>query len=249
MKDKLNTILQAWAEGKVCPEPELRRIQMRIVAEASRRLNVMTGSGGGHVSLRIKLGYAGLGAGLAVVIGLVCLRTALLPPEGGAGSLVGRGVLTDPETEWNSRVFREIERLFPENLRWVSESNGDLGMGLETTEDVSAESARLVLVKIVVVSRGRADVAWRPVWSAEVVLRSQYVVEIHPNKDAGNKLAMWVCPLADGNVAMDVGVSLEEPVRLFSSVSTVLSQNEPTEQLFMRDGEMECKVVQTVKVL
>ena len=78
---------------------------------------------------------------------------------------------------------------------------------------------------------------------------SQEVVEVVPNRKAGNRLALWVYPLADGKIAVDTSLSLDMPVRISSKTTAVVRQGQPSEFMSVRIGETEYRVFQTVETL
>jgi hypothetical protein len=49
-----------------------------------------------------------------------------------------------------------------------------------------------------------------------------------------NRLAIWLCPLEDGKVAVDTEVALEVPVKVGGRLGTVVSQGVPTEVITLR---------------
>lgn len=248
MKDELDTILQKWAAGKAKSEDSLRELTNRIILEVSR----IEYEEYQNVSMVIpffgKLGYAGLGAMVGILMCLFYLRVPLASVPA-TEQLVNASMLSDSEIAKKTRLFGEVERLFPDNLRWIAESDGDVGVGVETTEGAVKQQAVPVLVKLTALSRGVGEKNWRSVWATCVVVRGQELVEIRPNKLKENNLTLWVYPLADGKVAVDSNLALNSPVSLNSSMTAVVGQNIPSEVLYKRSGDVEYKVLQTVKVL
>ncbi len=79
-----------------------------------------------------------------------------------------------------------------------------------------------------------------------MLLRGQDIVEVVPNRNSANKLALWVYPLNDGKIAVDGSISLDAPVRLSCKVDAVVQRGVPLELMSLKDGEIEYRVFQTV---
>jgi hypothetical protein len=142
-----------------------------------------------------------------------------------------------------------MERLFAQDFRWVAESNGDVDLGVGVLPGGAGRQNAPTLVRLTVVARAEGQKAWRPIWNADVIVRGEDRVEISPNRKADNRLALWVCPLDDGKVAVDSVISLDAPVKVGGRLGTVVAQGVPTEVMAVRSGGTEYRVFQTTTVL
>ena len=232
----------------------MQDLQRRIVAETGRSPCADVGDTcETDILLWGKLGYAALGAAVTLVAGAVWLR--LLPVRAGP-SVAAKGevggaalVLSEGQVLGRKALFAEMERLFSDQLRWVSLSDGEMGVGVEAIAGGVREGAAPMLVRLAVVSRKAGEKEWKTAWNADVILREEERVEVAAGRKADNRVALWVYPLAEGRVAVDTSLSLVAPVEVASSVSAVVKRGQPAEVLSLTTGETEYRVVQTVQTL
>ena len=253
MKDKLDSILQDWAARQAPTEEHLLDLRSRITNEISqgRYLSHTEERSLAVIPLWSKLAYAGLGAAVTLIIALLYFNSflAVRAPSSGNGSASSFAAISKKQVEAGERVFREMERLFPNNLRWVSESNGDIGMGVESVQGGILKDSPRILVRLTVVSRKEGEKLWKPIWKTDVLLRGEELVEVVPNREKDNRLALWVYPLADGKIAIDSNLALDVPIRLASRINAVVDPGEPAEIMSVRAEDTEYRVFQTVEVL
>lgn len=258
MSDKLDNVLQDWAARKKSPEEHLMEIASRIRTEAARE-RYCKETNSAVVPFWSKLGYAGLGAVVTLIVSLFYIHS-LAPvrlPSSGNGSAAKLAAIPSDRVEIGMRLFDEMEKMFSDRLRWICDSNGDIGLGIETTSGGIDVDSPAMLVRLTVVVRRIGEKAWKSAWSTDVMLRGEEMVEIVPDREKDTTLALWVYPLADGKIAVDTSLSLEMPIRqaqgrpvqLASMVNTVVEQGEPLEVASLRTGDMEYRVFQTVKAL
>jgi hypothetical protein len=194
-----------------------------------------------------KLTYAAVGAATALLVAFLCLRHGSVAPDLPAAAAFAR--ITADQMRVHARLFSEMEHLFADRLRWVAESNGDVGLGVEALRGASSVNSAPLLVRLTVVSRKEGTREWAPTWSADVLLRGEEVVEVAPNRRADNRLALWVYPLGDGRIAADTSLSLSKPVPVSSKVSTVVQEGQPSELISVRVGGTEYRVFQAVETV
>lgn len=246
MKDQLDEMLVNWAKNNTPNDSHLKNLTDHITAGArnprwnEEPLVVFP--------LGAKLAYSALGAAAALLACFLFLGLRLNwdASHGEDGSFLARISTQQMKTE--GRLFAELERMFSSQLRWVSTSNGDVGLGVES-ETGEETAASPLLVRIVVVSRMSGEKIWKPVWQADTVVRGQEMVEVAPNRKTGDKLALWVYPLSDGNIAVDTGLSLSTPVELTSRINSVAKPGTPTEMVSLTMNNTEYRVYQTVEPL
>ena len=246
----LDSTLKAWAAKHEAPQAHLDKLAGQTVTEAARRRLSPVEPIRAWLPFLTGLGYAATGAmvaGLVFVFYLqVCGSRMSLD---GALAAARLAVPTPGQVSAVSRLFSETARLFPQRLRWIAQSNGDMGLGVESVEEAWVADTPPTLVRLVVVSRAGKEEAWRPVWSADVVVRGEDLAEIAPNRSSANKLALWVYPLQNGMVAVDTVVELESPLRLASRQSAVFTAGEPVQTAAVCLGDAEYRLFQTVEPL
>lgn len=197
-----------------------------------------------------KLGYALSGAIVAMVVLMLCVQHGgSRARETTALSVAQLAKPTPAQMTVSRRLFAETTRLFPKQLRWMAQSNGDMGLGVENEGAGSVADTPPMLVRMVVVSRTAGESAWRPVWTTDVILRGEELVEISPNRNSSNKLTMWVYPLQNGKVAVDSAVDLDKPLKLSSRLNSVVTEGVPAEVATVRMGDTEYRLFQTVETL
>jgi hypothetical protein len=162
-------------------------------------------------------------------------------------AVASMAAISESRIEMGERLFKEMDRLFNGNLRWVAESNGDMGMGVETIP--GQHDAVPALVRVTVLSRQKDTTTWSTAWQSDVVLRGQDLVEVAPNAKTANKLSLWVFPLEDGKIAVDTSLSLELSGRLATQVSAVIAPGETTQLAAVYENDTEYRVFQTVVLL
>jgi hypothetical protein len=253
MKDKLDNILQDWAARMAPTKEHLKDLTTRVTGEVARRryLAHTEDRPVAVVQFWSKLAYAGLGAAVTLVIALVCFHSFLTVtgPSPNSAPASSFAFISREQAKAGNRLFREMERLFPNNLRWISESNGDVGMGVESVQGGILQDSPEIFVRLTVVARKEGEKSWKPIWKTDVLLRGEELVEVVPNREKDNRLALWVYPLAGGKVAIDSSLALDMPMRLASRINTIVEQGEPAEIMSLRADNMEYRVFQTVKVL
>ena len=240
--------LREWAARRQASQAHLDSLATRTVTEAARRRFVAIEPMPAGSQFLARLGYALTGAivaGLVIVFGLQRGAPGLAGDE--AGGALRQAVPTPGQISTIARLYAETVRLFPRRLRWIAQSNGDMGLGVEATEESWIADAPPMLVRLVIVSRTGRDTAWRPVWSTDVVLRGEDMAEIAPNRNAANKVALWVYPLQNGKVAVDTAVELDKPLRFASRQSAVVTAGQPTPVATVRLGDVEYRLIQTVE--
>jgi len=246
----MNRLLCDWAERRRPCESHLRDLQSRIVnrvAGLPTRGRPDTDAGPVVVPFRIKLGYAALGAAAALVLSLGL--PGWLQPAAGNGSARRLATITHAERREENRLFTEMERLFDDRLRWIVESDGDVGLGVESIPGGTDDAAAPVLVRFVLAARQPGQSGWDRIWGMDLLLRGEEIARIAPNPSSGNRLTLWVYPMTDGQIVVDTDAALDAPVRLASRSSTVLKQGEPSELARLRVNDAEYRLYQTAVLL
>jgi hypothetical protein len=253
MNEDIDSKLRGWAARNEPPAEHLTALAARIAADGRRALLAGTDRSPQFVPVSVwgRLAYAGLGAALATAVLLLSLRGRPVPRSGHAAGADASALATISarQAETGRKLFDEMERLFSSDLRWVVQSDGDVGIGVESLPGGPLRDAPPLLARLVVVSRRAGETAWTTIWKTDVLLRGEEVVEVVPNHAVDNRLVLWVYPLADGKLAVDTTLSLREPLQVSSRLNTVLPQGQPAEVFSFRSGDMEYRLFQTVEAL
>jgi hypothetical protein len=247
-RDPLARALQEWASHHQAEQPRLDRLAQRVGARVAALPRAADGEAAAwHVMPFLsRLAYAGLGAAVALAVTWGCLFFAprRAPENGPASRLAG---ISPEQVRIHERLFKEMERLFTERLRWVAETDGTMSLGVEVLPG-AANRAEPVLIRLTVLER-REKGPWVPTWNTDVLVRGEEMVEIAPDRKTDNRIAFWVYPLSDGRLAVDTDLSLQAPAVLASQASTVVEDGRPVEIMSLRAGESEYRVIQTVRRL
>ena len=249
MKTNLDDRLKSWTSSHAPSDEHLLALTQRITHEARQvrheahqaELSAISGWG--------KLAYAGLGAALTCLV-FVLAGSLLLSRTAREGSqLTTLAGISSEQLAAQGRLFREMNRMFTEGLRWVAQSDGEVGIGLDTESGLAGREAAPLLVRVTVLARADGATDWHQAWSADMMVRDQDVVEVAPDPRSHNKLTVWVYALEDGKLAVDTRVALNLPVTLESRLNTVVARGLPTEIASTRVGGAEYRIFQTVDVV
>ena len=144
-----------------------------------------------------------------------------------------------------------MERVFGTHLDWAAESEGRMCLGISPeTQELASDGAPRVAIRVVIVSRPKTQREWSPVWSVDVVTRSEQLVELTPDVcGRGGKLLLWAYVLPDGMLAVDAKMGLAQPATLDSSFSKVQQPGTPELVLATQTADTEYRVFETVAVL
>ena len=142
-----------------------------------------------------------------------------------------------------ARVFCETERLFGSNLQWVAQSGRSAELGLV---DDPVVKGRPMLVHLSVVARRAGDQGWQRIWQADVVARTDGVVELTPDGISGNHIALWLHRLDDGKMFVESRLELCRPLKMEAETSEVLTFGAARDVTRIRHGDTEYLLLQTV---
>lgn len=250
MSDKLEQILRKWSAQNEADDDRINQLARRISTEAVQA-RTKTNTPTSLFSVWHKLLYAGCGAVVAAAISVLCFHFFLENCATNAATDNGTRLadISEEKMAASRKLFAEMNKLFPEQLRWISESNGDICLGIESLAINDSEQSTPVLVKLTVVSRETGNKRWRPAWNTYVLLRGEEMVEIARNDASGNRLALWVYPLEEGKLAVDTDISMNTPVRIASTASKIVKPGQPTKMASFKTVDKEYNLYQTVLAL
>jgi len=247
MNNKLGDMLREWA-GKQNPSSEhMAKLASRIRTEIAQDRFADAGSDS-KIAIGGRLAYLVLGSALALVIMIALVNSAPVKPVAADDSSLA--AITPKKLQDKIMLWNNISDVFNHNLKWICESNGDVGVGVDTlASEESKGDARPIMVHMTTLARKAGETQWKSVWGADMLLGDSQLVEVIPGKESNNKLCLWVFPLEDGKIAVDSSVTLDMPSRVSSTKSYVAEPGKPVEIVNMSDGDMEYKVYQTVQKL
>jgi len=189
-----------------------------------------------------------LAAGLLVAVGLFIAprfwRSSVVPD-----STAEIALLSASEIRSSSELFRRMEEVFPDNLRWIAETNGEVSLGLGRIPRAGPSGAAPLLVRTVVLERKRGESSWNRVFAADVLSRNEELVEVSPGQKPAGRLLLWAYRLPDGNVAVDAKLRLTESPGTSVDLTSVLAPGRATQVLTTRTAEGEFRVLQAASPL
>ena len=229
-------MLKNWAATKSPDKDHLHDLSLKINEKISSNSNlnveniVVT-----KVLFFQKLLYSGIGAAAAILIMLLinCRDTPSSQVDSSYAQIAN-----------GEKLFSYMQELFPDNLRWISESDGKINLGLETRDN--ANSSAPLLIKIFIVSRERGSKVWKSEWSTDITLRDEEIVEIAPTRDNDDIITLWVYSLDDGKLAVDTSIKLDGPVRFAVQNTNIVKPGDSTELMSLTEEGIEYKVLQTI---
>lgn len=248
MNESLDDRLRGWGARHACP-PERQALLAERVRAALEREARFGGAGqpAGRVDLR-PFAYALTGA-LAV---LVAAAAWFAFARGWPGDRAARAC---SESDLSSRdmaarqLFVEAARLFPRQLRWIVQSDGEVGLGVDSDSSGAVPDTPAMTLRLTVMTRRKADDPWREAWTADFMVHAEDLVEITPSRHVNNRLHVWVLPLQNGYAAVETELALEYPMALVSRANSVLEFGRPTVVATDRREGVEYKIIQTVRPL
>lgn len=242
----MDRILKEWAEARRPADDRLGRLANRIRGEiVACRYAQDAGTVPARLGLLLsRAAYVAMGFILALTLAMVWVRH--MP---GAGEVASLAAISAQRAATGGELFAEMERLFAQDFRWMAESGGDLGIGVEALPGGAGRQTVPALVRLTLVTRAEGQKTWRLVWKTDVIVQGEDRVEISPNHATDNRVALWVCPLDDGKVAVDSVVCLKAPIQIGGRLGTVVSQGVPVEVMTGRSAGTEYRVFQTTTML
>ena len=241
MIDRLDSLLKDWSSRSSCDDKALSCLEREIAMKA-RELRYISSAalqGAPAFSPWGRLAWFSMGATVALAVALVFVRLPTPANNPAAPKIV-------QSSESVHSLFKEVNRLFAGNLRWVAQSDGAMELGIDPDKDESARDCEPFAVHIAVVSRAVNDGPWKTIWESDILTRSEQAIDITPNRKRDDRVALWIFPVADGRFAVDSRLSLDAPFHIYSDTSDVVEDGKPTRIAMMTIGAREYRVYQTV---
>lgn len=235
----LDALLQDWAARREPDGEHRRRLETRVLhawRSRSRPVRPRWRDHGHHL-----LWFA---AGVAAALVAAAMLRCGTAPEGMPLDrlLAEEGTRFAARRPALARIFCETERLFGGKLQWVAQSGREAEIGLA---DVADDASPLV-VRLTLVARQDGTRAWRRVWTADMVARTDGMLDLAPDGNPANRVALWMHRLEGGGAFIESRLMLGQPVRFSAETSEVLPFGESCKTVRLRSGDTEYLLLQTV---
>ena len=246
-RDKLDKVLKQWAAAHATSEEHARKLADQIGDELTAGGSpVLDPAVDGRVPIphRRKPAYAALGIAAALLIAAtvsLLSRWASVPED-----LASIG---PSELQASARLFHEMEMLFADDLRWVADSDNEVRLGVRPVSGGPIARATPLLIRVLVLQRNSSEASWHEVMKADVLTRSQELVEVVPDPKLDNRLLLWAYVIPDGKVAIDSSIRLTTPIRASVDVTNVLTPGKPANVFSLETEDAEYRIFQVVTPL
>ncbi len=271
-REKLDELLTQWAARHAADDRHTQKLADRIVDRLSREdppgLYVTTERRAPSAPRR-KWAYAAIAASAVLLLVATALLVSYLsgrngerspgndgnqvvtptPAELGAATLLAATKVAPPEIEAGARLFREMEILFADDLRWVADSDSKVRLGVHQVSGGQVAGATPLLIRVLLVQRRPGETSWRKILETDVLTRTQERVEAVPDPELDNRLTLWAHVLPDGKVAVDSSIRLTSPIHASVDVTNVLTPGQPRRVFSLKTEDGEYRLFQVVAPL
>jgi len=249
--DQLDDLLAGWQQRH---QPGAERLA-EMTAGIRARLGVEPMAIDGAISVDASTserriwwrGFAtGLTAAAAVMVAVLSwqLRSGDKPPVAAAPSLDPAPSIA-ATAAGKLELFQAVQEMFPNHVRWVAESNGEVRLGLDENE-LAPATGRPVALRLTVETRDSASQSWRQVSGVDVITHEQESVQLALDDVV---LEFWIYELPDGKLAIEQRFDVGQPVQLSDFSVTAQDPRVAKELYWSRRGETEYRVLQTLTPL
>lgn len=160
--------------------------------------------------------------------------------------------ITDDQRLQKQDVLAELDRLFDGKRVWYAETDTEviLGGDLIATEKV-ASADRTIAMRLVLARRSESTESWQRVWSADVVSRSDQVVQFitQEREQPSARLTTWTHLLPDGLIACDIDLRWENGKSRRLTDSLLLAPGDPEVGASMNVGGVEYRLFHSASLL
>jgi len=245
-KRTVDDLLCTWASRHAPPEAEARGLAARVCdALPPRHVPAPDDGAEGRARgrLHIRLAWAAVAATLLVVAAALFLMHGIPSKRPAGQEAAWLSSISKADVERSTRLFRELETLFAGDLRSAVESRADVRLSIAPLAGGPSSDAVPLLARLTVAFRKRGDAAWRKPLEADILCRTEEIVETVPDPRQGNRVVFWACSLPDGKVAVDTRLRLFTPVAASADLTAVLTPGKPKQLLALETDEGECRVL------
>ena len=208
MKDgHLEERLRAWALRRAPEEDDLDRV--RACASERLRAEPHLGLGDAPAFPAARIRFPAWAAAAAVaLVAFVLLWRADSERQNTAESHNGDALelarIAPEHAAARARLFDETDAVFADRLRWLATIGRDVQVGLVPESGEEGPGSPPLIVRLVVVLKLEGHDDWQPVWSADVLTRSEEFVVIRPRDDGGDEVTLWVDSRDDGRYVVGI---------------------------------------------
>lgn len=156
--------------------------------------------------------------------------------------------ITPEQLAQKTQLFTKLEGMFGSQLDWVAESNGTIEIGVEPDASAAhADNSVPVAIRITVVRKQPNEKTWNPVWTVDVVSRSERLVQFKSKNANAPSLVVWTYTLPDGMIACDTElISVDGIEGLHATVSELQAAGATKQVAAPTSGGTEYQVFQSV---
>jgi len=192
--------------------------------------------------------HARLAWGAAVLLVGIGIGLHTRRPREAGEATAAMPALSASDIAERSHLFREVESLFANDLRWMVTSGAKVRLGIAPGPAGDLDSSAPILVRLIVQHRESGDSPWATVRQTDILSRSEEVVEAGA-RDADDGLLLWAFPLPDGLVSVDAQIRLAAPAPLRADVTAILRPGTPTQVLFLTTEDGEYRIIEAAAPL
>ncbi len=231
---KLDGALRAWAGRHRMDEHDLTDLSDQI-HRAVRRSGASKPAMNLAVFGRPKLVAAAAGA-IATYV-LVSILVQPLPPmdrffrpstDNRAAAEIA--AITARQVSATTRFISEVDRAFPEGVRWVERQDGHSAITASERSYDDRLAGECVMLRLTLVAQ-TGDEPWRLLDSRELVATPDAVIDCKLEGAVNGAVTLWSHILPDGLAVVETRVTLSEPLDLEADISTVLEPGIPEKVL------------------
>lgn len=254
----LDRLLVDWAKQHEPADERFSELQRQLHSSMSELAPEVAAVAPVSLDRRRKVQWFGLGAatGLAAGVALVCVfwMSRSEVPNAPASLEVAHKApreagIDAKQASAKSVLMAEMGRLFPDQVAWVAETDDDVQFKLN---DAASESTSKSLeVRLLVMSRRIGDKDWTARWKLDVAARQEEPVYLDRSSTNGQegRASVWMLPMTDSRIYVETSLSLSAPLALTTTVCGVQDPGTPVRILWLKSGDQEYEVYQTVAVL
>jgi len=247
----VDDLLRGWAARHAPSEAQGRDLAARIGDGLSQGQTLTpkedaTGRRPWRVPARLAWAVGGAAALLVAAAAFLLIRSG----RPGSPEPTQLGRVSEAEMEGSRRLFRELDTLFGGELRAVVESEAGVHLNLAPAAGGPASDAVPLLVRVTVAVRKPGEAEWQKAFEADILTRTEELVEAVPDPGRGNRIVLWACSLPDGKMAVEASLRLADldgcrpstPLVASADVTAVLTPGKPKQILAVKTAEGEYRV-------
>lgn len=264
--DKLDRLLQKWAEENSASPEELATLKQRILVGSATESHTVTLPDREPTSSRrprrYRLAVLAAAATLLIALFFVHAWRQSAKPSNLADGLQKLELMTDrhgPEASFlpvpadfvknQARKLVAFQEVFEQQVAWVAESNGRSAMSLHAIDSTaSAAPANYVAIQLALWSRPRGE-SWKRVQFFTVLANREELVEFTNANGETSQLAVWAYPIDDELISIDLRYQPPGLAGVQIDSSDLLRRSETTNiHSFEQDG-VEYRLFQLADLL